>query len=235
MCTKYKIAVAEGVGSPVAPVELTWLLIMNAVRQIPYAIEAMKEGKWQVNMGSTINGKTIGIWGYGKIGKRIANYAKVFGAKVLLWGIANSRETAIKDGFESANSKEEFFRNTDILTLHLRLTESTYDIVKEADLKRMKPSSIIINTSRAELIEKGALLRSLKSGQLGFAALDVFESEPIYDTDFELLKMPNVICTPHLGYVEKNSYEMYFSKAFENVINFINGVPTNIVNPRVFD
>jgi D-3-phosphoglycerate dehydrogenase len=229
-CTKYKVAVAEGVGSPIAPAELTWALMMNTVRLIPQAIEGLKNGKWQTNIGSTVHGKTIGIWGYGKIGQRIAQYAKVFDAKVLVWGSESSRAKAVEDGFEKANSKEDFFRNADIITLHLRLNEETFGIVKETDLSLMKNNAVLINTARAELIEKGKLLKGLKIGKPSFAGLDVYEEEPIYDKDFEFLKLPNVVCTPHLGYVEKSSYELYFGKAFENAINFINGSPTNIVN-----
>lgn len=232
-CTKYKVAVAEGIGSPVAPSELAWALIMNTVRKIPQAIEGMKLGKWQVNIGSTIKGKTIGIWGYGKIGQQIAKYAAVFGAEVLVWGSVNSRDKAVSDGFQRADSKESFFFKSDIITLHLRLNESTYGIVKKTDLELMKPTAALINTARAELVEQGALITSLKEGKPGFAGLDVYEDEPVYDTNFELLQMPNVICTPHIGYVEENSYELYFEKAFENVINYINNNPTNIANPEV--
>ncbi|MFH6998224.1 D-2-hydroxyacid dehydrogenase family protein [Flavobacterium sp. FlaQc-57] len=231
-CTKHKVAVAEGVGSPIAPSELAWALIMNTVRQIPQAIQAMKDGKWQTNIGSTIRGKTIGIWGYGKIGQQIAKYANVFGANVLIWGSESSRNQALLDGFLKADSKEDFFSQSDILTLHLRLNETTFEIVKEADLILMKPDAILINTARAELIEKRALLKCLKNGRPGFAGLDVYDEEPVYDLNYELLKMPNVVCTPHLGYVEKNSYELYFEKAFENVINYINNNPTNIANPE---
>jgi D-3-phosphoglycerate dehydrogenase len=234
-CTKYKVAVAEGVGSPIAPAELTWALIMNTVRQMPNAIEGMKNGQWQINIGSSIHGKTIGIWGYGKIGKRIAEYARVFGAKVLVWGSESSREKAVNDGFEMADTKEAFFSTADIISLHLRLSENTFEIVKETDLSLMKPSSVLINTARAELIEKGALLKSLRKGRPGFAGLDVYEEEPIYNPDYELLKMSNVLCTPHLGYVEKNGFELYFSKAFENVINYVNGNPSNIANPEILD
>lgn len=230
-CTRHKVAVAEGIGSPVAPSELTWILLMNTLRQIPEAIAAMKEGKWQVNMGVTVQGKIIGIWGYGKIGKMIAGYAKAFGAKVLVWGSDASRQNAVNDGFDAAATREDFFRNADVVSLHLRLNEDTKGIVKEADLSLMKTTAVLINTSRAELIEKGALMKSLKNGRPGFAGLDVYEEEPVYDPSFEWLNMPNVVCTPHLGYVEKESYELYFGKAFENVMNFINGHPTNIANP----
>lgn len=233
-CTKYKIGVAEGVGSPVAPAELSWALLMNTVRQIPQAIEGMKNGAWQINIGSTVYGKTIGIWGYGKIGQRMAQYAKVFGARVLVWGSESSRQKAVADGFEQANSKEDFFRTSDIITLHLRLNANTLGIVKETDLSGMKNDSVLINTARAELTEPGALLKCLKAGTPAFAGLDVYEDEPIYDKHFELLQLPNVVCTPHLGYVERAGYELYFGKAFENVINFINGNPTCIANPEVY-
>jgi D-3-phosphoglycerate dehydrogenase / 2-oxoglutarate reductase len=232
-CTRHNVAVAEGKGSPVAPAELTWALIMNTVRQLPAAIEGMKSGKWQVNIGSTIHGKTIGIWGYGKIGKRIAGYAKAFGANVLVWGSEASREKAVQDGYEKADTKEAFFRTADVVSLHLRLNDQTKGIVKEADLRLMKSSAVLINTSRAGLIEDGALLKCLKEGHPGFAGVDVYEEEPVFDSEYELLKLPNVVCTPHLGYVEKNGYELYFSKAFENVITYINGKPENIANPEV--
>lgn len=232
-CTKYKVAVAEGIGSPIAPAELAWSLLMNTVRQIPQAIEGMKNGLWQTNIGSSVYGKKIGIWGYGKIGQRMAQYAKAFGAKVLVWGSEASRNKAIADGFEASLSKEEFFKTADIITLHLRLNENTFSIVKETDLMMMKPTSTIINTSRAELIEENALLNSLKKGKPAFAGLDVYEQEPIYDKNYELLKMQNVVCTPHLGYVERSGFELYFEKAFENVLNFIDGHPANIANKEV--
>ncbi|MFD2247600.1 D-2-hydroxyacid dehydrogenase family protein [Pontibacter ruber] len=232
-CTRYNIAVAEGIGSPVAPAELTWLLIMNALRQVPQAIAAMKAGKWQTNIGSTVNGKRIGIWGYGKIGKLIAGYAKAFGAEVIVWGSEGSRAQAVQDGHRAAASKEAFFSQTDVVTLHLRLAASTRSIAKAADLALMKPEAVLVNTSRAELIEEGALLNALTQGRPGFAAVDVYEPEPIYDKDYPLLQLPNVICTPHLGYVEQNSYELYFRKAFENVLAFANGTPANIANPEV--
>lgn len=232
-CTRHGIAVAEGIGSPVAPAELTWALIMNTVRKIPQAIQGMQAGNWQVNIGSVIRDKTIGIWGYGKIGKMIAGYAHAFGAHVLVWGSEASRNNAVSDGFTMAATKEEFFSNTDVISLHLRLTAATSGIVTAADLSRMKPSSILINTARAELIEKGALLQCLRQGRPAGAGLDVYEEEPVYDAGFELLKMPNVVCTPHLGYVEQNSYELYFGKAFENVMSYVNGNPVHIANPEV--
>ncbi|MDM1071381.1 D-2-hydroxyacid dehydrogenase family protein [Empedobacter brevis] len=234
-CTKYGVAVAEGIGSPIAPAELTWALIMNATRKIPQAIEAMKKGEWQTNIGSAIHGKTIGIWGYGKIGQKIAQYAKVFGAEVLIWGSENSRQKAIEDGYQAANSREEFFSISDVISLHIRLNEQTKGIVKFEDLKLMKREAVIVNTSRAELIEENALSKALSQNTPTYAALDVYEIEPIYDQTNEFLKNPNVICTPHLGYVEENSYELYFSKAFENAINFIAANPTNIANSEVLE
>ncbi len=232
-CTNFKVAVAEGVGSPVAPAELTWLLIMNTLRKLPDAISAMKAGNWQTNIGTSVYGKTIGIWGYGKIGKLVANYAKAFGAMVLVWGSEQSRANAIADGFEAAPGKADFFSESDVVTLHLRLNEHTAGIVKAGDLSLMKPTAVLINTARAELIENGALLNCLKAGRPGFAGIDVYENEPVKNANFELLKLPNVVCTPHLGYVEQNSYELYFGKAFENVVNYSKGKPTHIVNPEV--
>lgn len=234
-CTKYNVAVAEGVGSPVAPAELAWALLMNTVRKIPQAIEGMKNGKWQINIGNTINGKTIGIWGYGKIGQKIAQYAKVFGAGVLVWGSANSRKKAVEAGFEQAATKEIFFKTADIITLHLRLNSETFAIVKERDLFMMKKNAVLINSARAELIEKNGVENILKSGKKIFVGVDVYEDEPIYDTSYELLKYDNVVCTPHLGYVELNGYELYFGKAFENAVNYINDKPTNIANPEILN
>ncbi|MBN8684810.1 MAG: D-2-hydroxyacid dehydrogenase family protein [Chitinophagales bacterium] len=232
-CTRYKVAVAEGIGSPIAPAELSWALLMNTVRQIPQAIAAMKQGQWQTNIGGAIHGKTIGIWGYGKIGQRMAQYARVFGAKVLVWGSENARNKAIADGFESAPDKTSFFQTADIITLHLRLNAATTGIVKAADLQAMKPDSVLINTARAELIEQGALLAGLKAGRPAFAGLDVYEEEPVYDKAHPLLQMSNVVCTPHLGYVERQGYELYFGKAFENVLAYLEGRPKNIANPEV--
>lgn len=233
-CTNLNIAVSEGVGSPIAPAELTWALIMNCVRQIPQAIEGMKKGLWQTSFGSTIYGKTVGIWGYGKIGKRVAEYAKAFGAKVLVWGSEESRTAAAHHGFISATSKEHFFSEADIITIHIRLSPTTKGIIKERDLKLMKQYAVFVNTSRAELIEDKALLSSLEQGKPYYAALDVYDIEPIYDSNHPLVSHPRVICTPHIGFVEKNTYELYFRMAFENIINFFNNNPQNIANPEIF-
>ena len=241
-CTERGIAVAEGSGSPVAPAELTWALILAATRRLPQYIGNLKHGAWQqaglktgsmpanFGLGTVLKGKTLGIWGYGKIGRLVAGYGKAFGMNVLIWGREPSRERAILDGFDAASSRGDFFEQCDVVTLHLRLVEETRGIVRLDDLGRMKPTALLVNTSRAELIEPDALISALNRGRPGLAAVDVFETEPILQ-GHALLRLENCICTPHIGYVEQDSYEMYFGAAFDNVINFIKGTPTNIVNP----
>jgi D-3-phosphoglycerate dehydrogenase len=241
-CTERGIAIAEGSGSPVAPAELTWALIMAAMRRLPQYISNLKHGAWQqaglkssampVNfgLGQVLRGKTLGIWGYGKIGQLLAGYGKAFGMRVLLWGSESSRARALQDGLEVAASRQDFFADSDVLSLHLRLNDQTKNIVTASDLALMKPTSLLVNTSRAELIEANALLAALNRGRPGMAAIDVFESEPILQ-GHALLRLENCICTPHIGYVEQESYELYFGAAFDNVVNFIKGTPTNIVNP----
>ena len=241
-CTERGVAVAEGVGSPTAPAELTWALIMAATRRLPQYISNLKHGAWQqsglksssmpVNfgLGTVLKGKTLGIWSYGKIGKIIGGYGRAFGMRVLIWGREASREQALADGFELAANKAEFFAQSDVLTLHLRLNDATRGIVTFEDLSLMKATALLVNTSRAELIEPDALVTALNRGRPGMAAVDVFESEPILQ-GHSLLRLENCICTPHIGYVEQESYELYFGAAFDNVVNFIKGTPTNIVNP----
>lgn len=206
---------------------------MNALRGLPKALSDMDKGLWQTNIGECVSGKTIGIWSYGKIGKRIAQYAKAFGAQVIVWGSENSREEAVKDGFLAATSKSDFFHFSDVVTLHLRLVPATRGIVKLEDLRSMKPTALFVNTSRAELVEEGALLTALETGVPGMAAIDVYESEPIFDPNYPLLQLPNVLCTPHIGYVEKNGYERLFRLAFENIVAFSEGNPQHIANPEV--
>lgn len=230
-CTRHRVAVAEGVGSPIAPAELAWSLILQGKRQIPQAMEGMKQGRWQTNIGTALSGLVIGIWGYGKIGRRVAAYAKAFDMDVVVWGSEKARNSALDDGFRAAGSKEAFFATVDVLTLHLRLVSGTTHIVKAGDLALMKTDALLVNISRAELVEPHALIQALQAGRPGFAALDVFEDEPIVDPNHPLLQLPNVICTPHLGFVERKGYELYFSKAFENLLAFANGHPTNIANP----
>lgn len=224
-CKARGIVVLEGKGNPISTAELTWTLIMNGLRLLPQAIASMKEGKWQSNIGRVVHGKKIGIWGYGKIGKKVAKYAKAFDAEVMVWGSPNSLGGAQSDGLLVAESKEAFFASNDVISLHLRLKEATRNIVKLSDLLNMKADALLVNTSRAGLIESGALLEALKKGNPGFAAVDVFDEEPIFNADHPLLKMPNVICTPHLGYVERANYENYFGQAFQNLIDHISTLP----------
>ncbi len=241
-CSEHGIAVAEGAGSPIAPAELAWALIMAAMRRLPQYIAHLKHGAWQqaglkaasmppnFGVGMVLHGKTLGIWGYGKIGQLLAGYGKAFGMHILVWGREASREKAVADGLAVAASKEEFFEQSDVLSLHLRLNEATQGIVRLEDLSRMKPTSLLVNTSRAELIEADALIAALNRGHPGMAAIDVFESEPILQ-GHALLRLENCICTPHIGYVEQDSYELYLGAAFDNVLNYIKGTPTHIVNP----
>jgi len=237
--TAHGIAIAEGVGSPLAPAELTWALIMAASRKIvPYA-NNLKDGLWQTasinpalnGVGRVLHGRTLGLWSYGKIGKLVAGYARAFGMRVLVWGSEASRAAAVADGLEAAPSREALFEQADVLSLHLRLAESTRGIVTASDLARMKPDALFVNTSRAELVAEGALEGALKQGRPGMAALDVFTSEPLAQ-DSPLLRIPTVLATPHLGYVEKDSYEIYFQAAFENIVKFAQGEPANILNPE---
>ena len=242
-CTKLGIAVAEGVGSPVAPAELTWALIMAAMRRLPQYIGNLKHGAWQqsglkaasmpanFSLGMVLRGKTLGIWGYGKIGQLLAGYGRAFGMKVVVWGREPSRQKAVADGYEAAESREAFFAGCDVISVHLRLNDATRHIVSAEDLSRMKPTALFVNTSRAELVEDGALVSALNRGRPGMAAVDVFESEPILQ-GHPLLRLENAVCTPHIGYVEQESYELYFRAAFDNVVNFVCGNPTNIVNPE---
>ena len=241
-CSERGIAVAEGVGSPVAPAELTWALIMAAARRLPQYIGNLKHGAWQQSglksaamppnfgIGHVLRGRKLGIWGYGKIGQLVAGYGRAFGMQVVVWGSDASRARALSDGHSVAASRDALFEQADVLSLHLRLVDETRGIVRLADLGRMKPTALLVNTSRAELIEPDALVIALNRGRPGMAAVDVFESEPILQ-GHALLRLENCICTPHIGYVEQDSYELYFNAAFDNVVNFLRGTPTNIVNP----
>lgn len=241
-CTERGIAVADGTGSPTAPAELTWALIMAAMRRLPHYIANLKHGVWQQSglksgamptnfgIGTVLKGKTLGVWGYGKIGQLVAGYGEAFGMKVLVWGRDSSRERAVVDGFEAASSRDDFFAQCDVLSLHLRLSDDTRGMVRLDDLSKMKPTAVLVNTSRAELIEPDALMAALNRGRPGMAAVDVFESEPILQ-GHALLRLENCICTPHIGFVEQESYDFYFGAAFDNVANFLRGTPTNIINP----
>lgn len=224
MCERFGVTVLEGRGSLVAPSELCWALIMAASRHIPTYSSNLKQSQWQdsgsLGLGRTLKGLKLGIWGYGKIGRCIAQYGKAFGMNVMVWGSQSSRDQAQADGFEAATTKQSFFGSVDVLSLHLRLNDVTRGCVTAEDLTLMKPDSLFVNISRAELVEQGALYRELSLVPIKRAAVDVFDTEPA-TTDIEpLLSLPNVTATPHLGYVEQNSYELYFDIAFENILLF---------------
>ena len=241
-CTERGIAVAEGNSSPVATAELTWALILASMRRIPQYVANLKHGAWQqsglksssmpsnFSLGMVLHGRILGIWSYGRIGKLVAGYGRAFGMRVVVWGSERTRTEAAADGFEVAPSREALFEMSDVLSLHLRLAEGTLGCVTLEDLSRMKPTALLVNTSRAELIDNDALLAALNRGRPGMAAIDVFESEPILQ-GHALLRLENCICTPHIGFVELDNYEKLFNSAFDSVVSYIKGTPTNIVNP----
>jgi D-3-phosphoglycerate dehydrogenase len=237
-CTRRGIIVSsdQHADSPsYAAAELTWGLIIAAVRQIPQQMASLQAGAWQIGVGNSLRGKTFGIYGYGRIGATVAGYGKAFGMNVLVWARQASRERARIDGYVLAQSKQAFFESCDVLSLHMRLVNETRGIVTRADLSSMKPTALLVNTSRAGLVEPGALVEALQAGRPGMAALDVYEEEPLRDPDNPLLKMDNVVCTPHIGYVTRDEYELQFSDIFEQIIAYAAGTPTNVVNPQVFD
>jgi D-3-phosphoglycerate dehydrogenase len=214
-----------------ATAEFTWALILAAMRAIPQQMAALKAGKWQIGVGHTLRGNTLGIYGYGRIGAVVAGYGRAFGMNVLVWARDKARATARADGYATADSKEAFFERCDVLSLHMRLVDATRGIVKAGDLARMKPSALLVNSSRAGLIEPNALVNALRAGRPGMAAVDVFEKEPLRDIDDPLLNMDNVICTPHLGYVTRDEYELQFTDIFDQIVAYAAGTPINVVNP----
>ncbi len=232
-CTARGVAVAEGSGGPTATAELTWALLLAAMRHLPQEVARLKGGEWQHTLGRQVKGKRLGVWAYGKIGKIVAGYGKAFGMNVWVWGREGSVAAAKADGFGVAPSRDAFFAESDIVSLHVRLNAETRGLVKTSDLARMKSDALIVNTSRAELIEPEGLANALRAGRPGFAAVDVYESEPVLGAQHPLLALPNAICTPHLGYVEASNYEMYYGDAFGNIIAFAGGTPKNIANPEV--
>lgn len=231
-CTAAGVAVVEGAGSPTAPAELAWLLIMAARRQLVPAVDGLRQGSWQTNIGSAVHGQTLGILGYGKIGQLVAGFGRAFGMRVLVWGSERALAAAQADGHDVAVGRQAFFAASDVLTVHLRLAASTEHSITPTDLAAMKPDALFVNTSRAELVAPGALEAALEQGRPGYAALDVFEQEPIYDRDHPLFQHPRVLCTPHLGYVERESYGLYFRLAFENVLRFVAGEHSHVLNPE---
>ena len=233
-CTRLGIVVCSNMhaGTPsYAAAELTWALVLAAMRRIPQEAAALKAGRWQTGVGDTLRGKTLGIFGYGRIGSVVAGYGRAFGMDVRVWSSAGSRRRAAEDGFLSAESRPDFFERCDVVSLHLRLVEATRGIVTAEDLARMKTSALLVNTSRAGLIEPGALVSALRSGRPGLAAVDVYEQEPVRDGDHPLLAMDNVVCTPHIGYVSRDEYVLQFSDVFDQVVAFAAGSPIHVVNP----
>ncbi len=235
-CTKQGIIVSsdQHAGTPsFATAELTWGLILAAMRKIPQQMAALRAGEWQIGVGQTLRGKTLGIYGYGRIGGAVAEYGKAFGMNILIWASEGSRERAGADGYDVPKSREAFFAACDVLSLHIRLYDSTRSIVTAADLAGMKPSALLVNTSRAPLIAPGALLAALDAGRPGMAAVDVYEEEPVQDAAYPMFQRDNVICTPHIGYVTSDEYEIQFSDIFDQIVAYANGAPVNIINPDV--
>jgi D-3-phosphoglycerate dehydrogenase len=233
VCTRLGITVCSNMhaGSPsYSTAELTWALVLAAMRQIPQQAASCKVGKWQAGVGRSLTGKTLGLYGYGRIAKVVAGYGAAFGMRVLVWARPESLERARADGREVATSREVFLADCDVLSLHMRLVQATRGIVKKADLERMKPSALLVNTSRAGLIEPGALVAALQSGRPGMAALDVFDEEPLRDPSHPLLNMDNVLCTPHIGYVTHEEWELQFADVFDQINAFAAGNPINVVN-----
>ena len=235
-CTRLGIAVCSNqhAGTPsFAAAELTWGLIIAAMRQIPQQMAALRAGKWQIGVGTTLRHKMLGIYGYGRIGAAVAGYGKAFGMNVRVLAREATMLKARADGYATAPNKAEFFEQCDVVTLHMRLVDATRGIVTGADLARMKPTALIVNTSRAPLIAPGALVAALRAGRPGMAAVDVYEEEPMRETTHPLLNMENVVCTPHLGYVARDEYELQFTDIFEQINAYAEGAPINVVNPEV--
>jgi D-3-phosphoglycerate dehydrogenase len=235
-CTRLGIVVSSSqhVGSPsYAAAELTWALILASARQLPQQMASLKAGKWQIGVGTTLRGKTLGIFGYGRIGATVAGYGKAFGMNVMTWAREESLVRARLDGYATARSKGEFFESCDVMSLHMRLVPATHHMVKAEDLARMKPTAILVNTSRAPLIEPGALVAALHQGRPGFAAVDVCEDEPMRNLDLPLMQFKQVVATPHIGYVTREEYETQFSDVFDQIVAFALGRPINVVNPNV--
>jgi D-3-phosphoglycerate dehydrogenase / 2-oxoglutarate reductase len=237
-CTELGVVVSSSMhaGTPsYAAAELTWALVLAAMRQLPQQVAALKVGRWQIGVGHTLREKTLGIYGYGRIGRTVAGYGEAFGMNVWVWARSSSRERAQSDGYTVAPGKEAFFSACDVLSLHMRLVDATRGIVTKDDLARMKPTALLVNTSRAPLIEPGALVAALKSGRPGMAAVDVYEEEPLLDARHPLLTMDNVVCTPHIGYVTRDEYEVQFSDVFDQIVAYAAGAPVNVVNPAVLE
>lgn len=229
-CARRGVVVTAGTGSPYAPAELTWALVLAARRHLPYEAARLRAGHWQSTMGTGLRGRTLGVWGYGKIGTLVAGYGRAFGMDVRVWGREGSLSRARSDGYALFAGREELFERSDVLSLHLKLSAETRGIVTAGDLARMRPDALLVNTSRAELIAPGALETALRAGRPGSAAVDVYEEEPVLGAAHPLLALDNAVCTPHLGYVERDGYESYFGQAFDQVVAFAEGRPVDAVS-----
>ncbi len=235
-CTRYGVVVSSNLHSDIpsyATAELTWGLILAATRQIPQQTSALKAGTWQIGIGQTLRGKTLGIYGFGRIGSVVAGYGEAFGMNVLIWAREASLARAQAAGYSIAPSKVAFFERSDVLSLHVRLVPETRGMVTAADLACMKPTALLVNTSRAQLIERGAFEAALRAGRPGLAAVDVYESEPVLEGNYPLLKFDNAVCTPHIGYVTREEYEIQFADIFDQIIAFVDGRPIHVVNPTL--
>lgn len=235
-CTRLGIVVSSNIHADTpsyAAAELTWGLVLAAMRQIPQQMAALQAGTWQIGVGRSLRDKTLGIYGYGRIGSVVAGYGRAFGMSVLVWAREPNLTQARADGYQIAGSKEELFAHSDVLSLHMRLVEPTRGIVTCGDLARMKPDALLVNTSRSGLIEKGALVEALRTGRPGMAAIDVFDTEPLRDPQDPLLTLPNVVATPHIGYVTSDEYDLQFSDIFDQIVAYAAGAPLNVVNPAV--
>jgi D-3-phosphoglycerate dehydrogenase / 2-oxoglutarate reductase len=237
-CTRQGVVVCSNLHADTpsyATAELTWGLVLAAMRRIPQQVRALQSGRWQIGVGDSLRGKTLGIHGYGRIGSVVASYGAAFGMHVLVWARERSRKRARADGYAVAASQATFYSTSDVVSLHMRLVPDTTSVVTRADLAQMKPTALLVNTSRAGLIEPGALVDALRAGRPGMAAVDVFDREPLPQTDAPLLEMDNVVCTPHIGYVTRDEYELQFSDVFEQIVAYAAGTPINVVNPAALE
>lgn len=230
-CTQRGIAVTETHSTGTAAAELAWALVLASRRHIVAEANRLRDGLWQGHVGQQLQGSTLGIWGYGRIGRQVATFGKAFGMHVWVWGSDASRRQAVLDGLQAASSREQFFTETDVLSMHLRLSPATRGIVTRGDLQRMKPTALFVNTSRAELIQPDALESAVRRGRPGYAAVDVYESEPVLGARHPLLHLPNVLCTPHIGFVERENYESFYGQAFDNILFYLNGRRDHLINP----
>ena len=231
-CTARGVRVAEGSGAGSATAEIAWTLALASRRHLVSEANRLRDGQWQGHLGQQLSGQRLGVWSYGRIGRQVAGYGRAFGMQVWVWGRETSTAAARADGFEVAPSREAFFAQSDVISLHVRLHADTVGLVTAEDLARMKPTALLVNTSRAELIARGALEHALAQGRPGFAAVDVYEEEPVLGANHPLLRLPNALCTPHIGYVEKDNYERYFGIAFDNILAYAEGRLTGVLNPE---